>query len=69
MNVDGEAETDEAEVGSDDKECGAEAGSGSAQVYERMGRRKMKRFILSTLGIKKEEKEGGWEVLGMVYSG
>jgi hypothetical protein len=49
VNVDGEAETDEAEVGIEDNECGAEAGSGSAKVYERMGRRKMKRFILPTI--------------------
>jgi hypothetical protein len=49
VNVDGEAETDEAEVGIDDKECGAEAGSGNAKVYERMGRRSMKAFILPTI--------------------
>jgi hypothetical protein len=48
VNVDGEAETDDAEleVGVEDKECGA--GSGSATVYERMGRRNIKALISAT---------------------
>lgn len=63
--MDGEAENDEAEleVGIEDKECGAEAGSGSATVYERMGRRNKKALISATVLRNREEKEGGWELL------
>jgi hypothetical protein len=66
VNVDGEAETDEAEleVGVDDKECGAEAGSGRARVPGRRKRRNMKRFILPTTAIEEGELEMGKKVAG-----
>jgi hypothetical protein len=60
--VDGEAESDEAEleVGVDDNERGAEART----VYERMGRRNIKVFILPTIAIEERELEMRKKVAG-----